>query len=227
VNHPSVVIGRFQDPNREADLKLCQEQQVTVARRFTGGGTVYHDEGNLNFTVLQRRQAESLMSIHRRNSSIIIDALRQFGVQSKFVSPNSVHVADRKISGGAAASSSRVSLWHASILISTNTERLNQLLAPSRHRTHSNLIRSKSHPVTTLNENSPNPVGVDEFTLQLLDSARRAFEVELQDGDVSEDERKLARTLCDQKYSDSHWNLEGHVSRLKEKMEGVHTTIAV
>jgi len=211
INPPSVIVGRFQAVKLEVDTNLCTKHGIAIVRRFTGGGAVYHDEGNLNFTILNRRQGGSVTKLHEINSSYIIAALKSMGLQSKCVPPNSVYLEGRKISGAACALNSHYALWHASILVSTDTTTLRQVLSPSRETIESNFVRSKWRPVTTLNEHLSKPINVEEFSLQLTRSIGYLTGVDLQSGHLSETEEEMSRTLYDRKYGPSRWNLHGTV----------------
>jgi lipoate-protein ligase A len=200
--------------NLEVDTNLCKKHGITIVRRFTGGGAVYHDEGNLNFTILNRRQSESLATLHETNSSYIIAALKNMGLQSECVAPNSVHLKSRKISGAACVLNSHYVLWHASILVSTNTTILAQVLSPSREAIESKFVRSKWRPVTTLNEHLSQPVNVEEFSLQLTRSVRQLTGSNIEPGRLSETEEEMSRTLYDRKYGSALWNLHGTVGNV-------------
>jgi len=202
-------VGRFQAINLEVNSLLCKQLGIAIVRRFTGGGAVYHDEGNLNFTILNRRAGEPLTAIHETNSSYIIAALKKLGLRSECTAPNSVQVNNRKISGAACALSPDYFLWHASILVSTNTDILTRVLSPSRESVRSKYVRSKWSPVTTLNAQLSTPVNVQELSLQLANSIRELAGVEIEPGNLSEIEEKTAVTLYDRKYGLSKWNLNG------------------
>jgi len=199
--------------NLEVDMNLCKKHDITIVRRFTGGGSVYHDEGNLNFTILNRRQSESLAMLHETNSSYIIAALKNMGLQSECVAPNSVHLKSRKISGAACALNSHYVLWHASILVSTNTTILRQVLSPSREATESKFVRSKWRPVTTLNEHLSQPVNVEELSLQITRSVNQLTGRSIEPGRLSETEEEMSRALYDRKYGSTIWNLHGTVGK--------------
>ncbi|HKM76519.1 MAG TPA: biotin/lipoate A/B protein ligase family protein [Candidatus Bathyarchaeia archaeon] len=198
----------------EADTNLCKKHGIAIVRRFTGGGAVYHDEGNLNFTILNRRQNESLATLHEINSSYIITALKNMGLQSECAAPNSVHLDGRKISGAACALNSHYALWHASVLVSTNTTILRQVLSPSREAIQSKFVRSKWRPVTTLNEHLSKPVNVEEFSLQLTRSIRQLTGGDIEPGRLSETEEEMSRALYDRKYGTTLWNLYGKVGNV-------------
>jgi lipoate-protein ligase A len=209
-NPPTVVVGRFQNVTSEIDVELCMREKVAIARRFTGGGAVYQDAGNLNLTIVMRPPWRIQVTEFQRNaSSIVMNFLDGLQLQHTFVAPNSIHVGGKKIAGGAAAVGRDFLLWHASILISTNTELLSQLLAPSRENGEGNFIRSRWHPVTTLVAALGKPVSIGEAKNQLQTAARRSFNVKFSLGELRDDEKERMRSLHRNKYSTVQWNLSG------------------
>jgi lipoate-protein ligase A len=210
-NPPAVVVGRFQNINSEVDLDLCKRKKVLIARRFTGGGAVFHDEGNLNLTLVMRPpERTQVTEIQKSNSSIILKLLDSLRLQGAYVPPNSIHVGGRKIAGAAAALGRDFILWHASILISTDTDLLNQLLAPSRESEESSFIRSRWHPVTTLVAALGKPVSIEEVKHQLRIAAERSFGVEFSRSGLPHDEEERMKLLHECKYSTEQWNLHGN-----------------
>ena len=210
VNPPTVVVGRFQDVATELDLKLCEQDGIRIARRFTGGGTVFHDKGNLNFTIVTRRPRRSVpTTLHEFNCSVIIHMLSRFGVESVLDPPNSIMIAGKKISGAAAALGRHFTLWHASILVSTNTALLKQILSTRRSIPNSGFVPSKWQPVTTIETAVGMPVSVEEVKLQLLRSFEELFEAQTEAEGLSDEEEQRTRSLHDEKYSSPDWNFLG------------------
>ncbi len=210
VDPPTVVVGRFQNVKAEVDTALCEQNDIKIARRFTGGGAVFHDEGNLNFTLVMRRPQRILLTeFHEFNSSVILDLLETFGLVGVFLQPNSILVSGKKISGAAAALSRDFAFWHSSILISTNTHILDQVLSPSTRRSDTSFIRSKWLPVTTIEAALGKPIGNEEVKTQLVRSFEKLFGARFEGHGLSKDEELRMRSLYDRKYSSPDWNLYG------------------
>ncbi len=229
VDPPAVVIGRFQDLTAEVDSALCEKNSVPIARRFTGGGAVFHDGGNLNFTVVMEGTERMPPSkLHENFSSIVMDALGELGVKTSFFPPNSILVSGRKVSGGAAAFGKHFIFWHSSILVSTDTNLLENVLSPSRKATSKGFIRSRWREVTTLQDALGRPVRVEEVKHQLARAVERALGVGLELDDLRGDEKEHSALLLAQKYSSPQWNIYGHLPKTLERKGRVsHTTIAV
>ena len=210
-NPPAVVAGRFQDIKLEADTSMCQRYGIQVARRFTGGGTVYHDQGNLNFTLIGREPVIDLQDVQNRNILILKETLSQLGVKSTIAPPNSISVNGRKISGASAAVRHNCVLWHASLLVSTDLETVSQVLSPSRENFSSNRVRSKWQPVTNLQTLLSRTVEVSEVKTQIIKTIENTFNIRVERSRLSSSEEDITNYLNDLKYSTAAWNIEGIV----------------
>ena len=212
-NPPAVVMGRFQEAALEVDVDLCQHNSIEIGRRFTGGGAVFHDKGNLNLTIVTpRREGMSLGRLNEINCTVVMDLLGQLGVQSKFVLPNSIEISGRKVSGAAAAMGRNFAFWHASILVSTDTDLLNRVLLPSTVPKQTKFIRSRWRPVVTLENALGERVELEDVKHQLVSSCARSHGVGLDVGKLSIEEERLMESLHARKYCTSEWNLQGSCS---------------
>jgi lipoate-protein ligase A len=228
VDPPTVVFGRFQDIEAEADVEFCTVNKIQIARRFTGGGAVFHDRGTLNFTIVTRPQERIPLSrFYEFNSSIVVNLLDRVGLKGSFVPPNSIHVSRRKISGAAAALGRDFALWHTSILVSTDTTLLDHVLSPKKKHDGLKSIRSIRQPVTTVEACLGHPVGLEEIKVGLVNSFENVYQTRLEAHGLLIDEELSMSRLHAQKYSSQEWNVCGNSAQLEEKNWGTHTTIAV
>ncbi len=211
VDPASVVLGRFQRTSDEVDTTLCEQYGVQIARRFTGGGAVFHDEGNLNFTIVNRGNGTlSPTKLHEADSSIVVDALSELGMKATFFSPNSIIVGSRKVSGAAAALGSGFTLWHNSILVSSNVDILERVLAPSRKINSTPFVRSRWCPVSTLETVLGKRIGLKRVKSQLVTSLLSILGGKVKAGRLNADEEATFRSLFDGKYSSLDWNQDGN-----------------
>jgi len=210
VNPQSVILGRFQKASTEVDTSLCQQKGIEIARRFTGGGAVYQDEGNLNLTlVTQRVETHTQPRLNETASAIVLSALRSFGLKGSILAPSSIMLGERKISGGAAASGKGFALWHGSLLVSTNVDTLESVLAPSRQKRTTHYVHSRWHPVTTLEAALGRKVSVEEVQSKLTKSAQEILGAKLEADGLRVDEKRLFTSLYARKYSLPNWNNNG------------------
>jgi lipoate-protein ligase A len=127
VNNPSVIIGKHQSPHREVNTKFVTENNIPVIRRISGGGTVFHDTGNLNFTYI-RTSEEGKQIDFRRYTGDVIDFLLKNGINAKFEGKNDIKVDGLKISGNAEHVHRNRVLHHGTLLFSSSIDLLRNSL---------------------------------------------------------------------------------------------------
>lgn len=211
-NQNAVVIGNFQSPEMEVNLDACRKHQTAVVRRFTGGGAVYHDLGNLNCAISLRKDhlliKPALGETFTRLSQGLIEGLRLLGAPAQFEAPNSLEVNGRKIVGGAGAVKSGFVFHHCSILVSTDLEVLSEVLGSSENSAKEPCVRSVRKEVSTLSSE----LGRELTIAEVKDSLKRGFEkdfmIRLAEGETTEEERALAEKLHSEKYSTEAWNFK-------------------
>jgi lipoate-protein ligase A len=224
VNPKAVVLGRFQEAPAEVDLAQCDLSDVQVARRFTGGGSVFHDEHTLNFTIVSRRpETLSILEFQEINLRLVTEALEYLGLRCAVSLPNSIVIDERKLCGAAAAVGKHFTLWHCSILVDTDTHLLELALAPSKFTTPSRFVRSRWQPVTTVSKALSKPISVDEVARSVERSVEKNFGCELEAKRLSREEERYSEAVYTRKYSLDEWNLKGELGRLwdEEKVERV------
>ncbi|TVR71065.1 MAG: lipoate--protein ligase [Spirochaetaceae bacterium] len=154
-NSRCVVIGRHQNPWVECDLELMRAEGVPAARRQSGGGAVYHDPGNTNFTFLSPTPEYS----RDRNFGIVLRALRTLGIEAFRSGRNDILVStggeDRKISGNAFKHTRERSFHHGTLLVEADLDRLGRYLTPASQRLEARGTRSVPSPVVNLREIDP------------------------------------------------------------------------
>jgi len=123
VNGRSVIVGAYQGFG-DVRTEFCLRKRIPVLRRVTGGGTVYHDHGNLNWSLFAPRRlvGSDIHAVYRTLSNPVVNALKKLGVDAEFSPPNSVRVRGFKVSGMAAYVKKRVVLCHGTLLIDADLE---------------------------------------------------------------------------------------------------------
>jgi len=150
INEPSVIIGRNQNSIEEVDPSYIEEQGVHVVRRLSGGGAVYHDLGNLNFSYISNA-AENLHN-YEHFIQPVINRLNQLGVPAKLIGKSDVFVEGRKISGNAQYASRGRMVSHGTILFDTSIKNMIQALNPRQAVIESAAVQSVRNFVTNVKE---------------------------------------------------------------------------
>lgn len=150
-NAHTVVIGRNQNPWTECRLTLLEQDGGKIARRLSGGGAVYHDLGNLNFTFLCRESAFNL----QKQLQVVRNAVQSFGIPVTFSGRNDLLVQGSKFSGNAFYHSKGSAYHHGTLLIHTNLDGLQRYLSPPKAKLESKGIASVRSRVRNLSDFSP------------------------------------------------------------------------
>lgn len=150
-NAHTVVIGRNQNPWAECRTSLLQEENGTLSRRLSGGGAVYHDLGNLNFTFLCREENYDL----QKQLSVIQKAVSYAGIDAYFSGRNDLLADGRKFSGNAFYHKKGAAYHHGTLLIHSDMDRLQRYLSPPKAKLETKGIASVRSRVVNLAELSP------------------------------------------------------------------------
>ena len=216
-NRPSVIIGLNQNAYSEVNLPYLDSRGITLARRVTGGGAVYHDLQNLNYTIVGRapdsssRTMNGLASVVRQEPQPvpepvegqgltpepIVSALRRLGVPAEITGRNDIFVEGRKVSGFARRVSHRQEIIHGTLMYDVDLETLTHVLDVPGSKLQSKGIESVKSRVANLKEYLPG--------FRSLDEVQAALQEILADGDdlieLSEDQVSEVRRMAAEKFS--------------------------
>ncbi len=225
-NYKAIVIGRLQCPSLEADFETCLKEGITLVRRFTGGGAVYHDMGNLNFSLFLKRKSplikERLFRGYELVGKAVEISLRKMGLKDgKYVPINSVKIGDKKVCGMAGFITRDFVLVHGSILVSSNLKVLNRALIAPPEGLKSRFVRSKKEKVTSLERALKRKVKLREVKEQLIFGLEAVLGLESYRGSAELFELSLAEQLYFSKYSKMSWSLGPCVSCPRRKIDEI------
>jgi len=168
-NQNTVVIGKHQNPWREVLVQALEKDGGRLARRLSGGGAVFHDMGNLNFTFVMNKSNEDL----ERQLKVIVDAVRELGIDAAFSGRNDILAEGRKFSGNAFYYGRENYYHHGTILVDVDMPKLGKYLNASLKKLEAKGVESVKSRVINLKDLNP------ELTIQkVVDAVSDAFEKE-------------------------------------------------
>ncbi|HHU89787.1 MAG TPA: lipoate--protein ligase [Clostridiaceae bacterium] len=150
-NKDTVVIGRNQNPWSECNLSLMEDDNIRLARRITGGGAVFHDIGNLNFSFILSRDKYDV----GRQCNVIINGLKKLGINAVKSGRNDMTVDGKKFSGNAFGFRGNNALHHGTILIGADKEKMSRYLTVSYDKIKTKGVASVKSRVTNLSDIMP------------------------------------------------------------------------
>ena len=153
-NGPSVIVGRNQNTLAEIDADAVRELGIPVVRRTTGGGAVYHDLGNFNYTIARFGRFTELASF-AESAQVVVAALRQMGIPAEFSGRNDILVDGRKVSGSARRVFPDRTLFHGTMLFAVDLSVLGRVLNPDTEKILSKGVKSVRARVMNLRELFP------------------------------------------------------------------------
>jgi lipoate-protein ligase A len=216
---PSAVsIGRFQDLEKEVQLDNCRKKGVTLVRRITGGGTVYHDsDGEVTYSVVVSKQDLGISDIgviYARLYAGLAGALEILGITADFNAGNAkacpnLTVGGKKISGSAQTHRAGVVLQHGTLLLDVGFERMFTLLRVPWARTCAEVIDVAKDRITSVNGELGRTVSVKKVAAALEEGFSQALHVKLVEGEMEPYESDVAADLEKEKYVTDKWNFGG------------------
>lgn len=174
-NHHTVVVGKNQNAYKECNLKQMELDHCYLARRSTGGGAVYHDLGNLNFTFIASDDDYDI----EKQSSVIIRALKQFGIEAKLSGRNDIEVDHKKISGNAFMAADNKKLQHGTLLVNIDKDSLGKYLKVSLGKMQAKGVDSVKSRVENITFFNPS-VTIDSLKQALKQAFETIYELPLQ-----------------------------------------------
>ncbi len=188
-NDNTVVIGKNQNAFAEVNLTALYGGGGRLSRRFTGGGAVYHDENNVNFTFI----AENGIYDESRQAQVILSAINSFGLHGEKNGRNDLTVDGRKFSGNAYLHVENKSMHHGTLLISTDTARMTECLTVDAAKLAGKGVKSVKSRVVNLRELCPD-ITKEALSEAVIASAENEYGVKREVCKKSLDEKEILRT---------------------------------
>ncbi|MCK9452532.1 MAG: lipoate--protein ligase [Bacteroidales bacterium] len=207
INNPSIIIGKHQNALAEINVDYVKAHNIDVIRRLSGGGAVFHDPGNLNFSFIMTEQ-EDKTGDFRKYTQPILDVLKSLGVDAKFEGRNDMTIHGKKFSGNAKCFYNGKVLQHGTILFSAKLPDLSQALKLNPLKYRDKAVKSISSRVTNISEHLQSKISLEAFEERIINHVRTMYE----DSEMYEltviDIEAIDKLVAD-KYSTWDWNF-GH-----------------
>jgi lipoate-protein ligase A len=204
INEPCVIVGKHQNTLAEINYRYVTENQIKVIRRISGGGTVYHDNGNLNFTFITSGQQGNLVNF-KRYTQPIVDSLNRAGINAQLENKNNLYVDGIKISGNAEHIYKNRVLHHGTLLFSVNLQALSEALRFTQGKYIDKAVKSISSNLANIGSLSGKIQDIVDLQKNLIDYIKNEA-VDFQLITFKDYELCKIASLIKEKYSTWDWN---------------------
>lgn len=167
INQPSIIIGKNQNTIEEINTKYVEDNGIKVVRRLSGGGAVYHDKGNLNFSFITKDDGDSFHNF-KKFTEPVIKALEKLGVKAELSGRNDIMADGRKISGNAQFATRGRIFSHGTLLFDSEIEHVVSALNVKKEKIESKGIKSIRSRVANISELMDQKMTTEEFRKILL-----------------------------------------------------------
>lgn len=201
-NANAVVVGRYQNTREEVSVAFAQQNKIQIARRITGGGAVYHDLGNVNFSFIGECGDQERLDFSEF-SGLMADALRRLGVDVQVSGRNDLLTGGRKFSGSAQTVLDGRVLHHGTLLYQTDLERMQRVLTVDQEKLASKGVSSVRSRVIDLAELLGHQMDLKGFKsniMEIMTASQSARELTL-----TAEERSAIDRLRKEKYERQEW----------------------
>ncbi len=201
---PAVVIGKHQNAFAEVNLRFIRRNRIPVVRRLSGGGTVFHAPGNLNFTFIFEGEPGNMVNF-RRYTAPVIDFLNKAGISARFAGKNDIRAGELKISGNAEHVYKKRVLHHGTLLYNADLDTLREAIRVEPGRYQDNSVQSVRSRVTNIADLLDKPPSFDRFREMLAEHLMSHFKP-VTPYTLSEKDIHEVKQLVRDKYGRREWN---------------------
>lgn len=204
-NETAVIIGKNQNALAEINLEYVKANDIAVVRRLSGGGAVFHDLGNINFTFITNDN-DDFVNFAKFTEPIIGVLNDKFGIKAELSGRNDLTINDQKFSGNAQYNHKNRVLHHGTLLFSSSIVNISDSLKVKPSKFEGKSVKSVKSRVTNISSHLNSPLKIEDFINMTMDyvkenNASKGIIYEFTDEDISE-----INKLCEEKYSTWEWN---------------------
>ncbi len=204
INEPSIIIGKNQNTIEEIDTDFVEENGIKIVRRLSGGGAVYHDLGNLNYSFITKDDGESFRNF-KKFTEPVVDALAKMGVKAELIGRNDLLVEGRKISGNAQFATQGRMFSHGTLMFDTEIDTVVSALKVRKDKIESKGIKSIRSRVANISEFLEEPMTIEQFRQEILNSIFGGEE-NIKFRELTEEDWENIHELSKKRYANWDWN---------------------
>lgn len=204
INKPSIIVGRHQNTIQEINRDYVREHGIEVVRRISGGGAVYHDLNNLNYTIISKENEDRAFDF-KSFSTPVIKTLEKLGVKAEFTGRNDLEIDGKKFCGNAQAYINGRIMHHGCLLFDVDLSVLSQALQVSKDKFESKGVQSVRARVTNIIDELPGKITVEDFRDLLLDYMKQEYP-DMTEYVLSHQQLAEIQALKDSKFATWDWN---------------------
>ncbi|MCM3567816.1 lipoate--protein ligase [Neobacillus mesonae] len=204
INEPSIIIGKNQNTIEEINTEYVEKNGLHVVRRLSGGGAVYHDLGNLNYSFITKDDGNSFHNF-RKFTEPVIAALHKLGVNAELSGRNDIEVGGRKISGNAQFSTKGRMFSHGTLMLNSEMENVVSALRVKKEKIESKGIKSVRSRVANISEFLTDKMGIEEFRSFLLKNIFEGME-KIPEYVLTDEDWANIHELSKERYQNWDWN---------------------
>lgn len=203
INEPAIIIGKHQNTIQEINKEYIDAHGIHVARRLSGGGAVYHDLNNLNYTIISNKSEEGAFDF-KTFSQPVIETLADLGVKAEFTGRNDLEINGKKFCGNAQAYYKGRMMHHGCLLFDVDMTVLGDALKVGKDKIESKGIKSVRARVTNIIDELPEKITVNEFSDKILAKMKETYP-DMTEYVLSEDELAKIQKSADEQFGNWDW----------------------